>query len=1070
MTVTSIRKYPPIRANAGVLACPLSFQQERVLYFCELDPDSSIWDINTCKRLTGSVDVRMLKQAVERLIEGHQILRTRISRGSDGPIQSFDQDTGDAFRHIDISTQAKANVDEALSSRISEICQKPISKWTYNDLLFEVVLLTLGARDHVLLFRIHHIISDAASLGLLWRDLTLIYNKLRRGAPSSLPAKSIKYSDYAIWQRRNFDVEQTREQEDYWLSQFHDEPPALDLPTDSAPSPTLSFNGGLAIVELPKDLIDKFQTLSWEKRVLLFSSLFTAYFVLLQKFCQQEDITVGALFSGRHYCPELNETAGFFVNMTAVRVNVCREYTFDQLVNKVHEQVETAYYMQDYPFERLVQKLAPIRGDGRVPLVRTMFNVVSNPEDEDSFDGLECERWIDVATQTNAVQVDLIFDIHWGAKGAEIRIEHNTDIFQTSTVVRLAKHYITLLRQLCSGWNVGLKDLELVDEEEKRLLLAGWNPIRTPYARDKCVHELFEEQARERADDIAIVDGDTALTYGVANGRANRLARALRDRGVGPDSIVAIVGGRSAEMVLGQIGILKAGGAYLPIARNSPKSRIHDLLNDSRPGALILPGDFTEEIEFDGPVLRLSDLEVSRADSGNLVHATRPSNLAYVIYTSGSTGVPRGVMVEHRSVVNLATSVDYLEMRPDDRILQTGAPGFDATTFEIWGALLNGLRLYTVIDEVLLDARVLGEFLAKNQISILFLIPPLFNQLVEADETLFGPLRYLITGGDVLSMKHVEQARKANPSLTVINAYGPTENTTYSTCYPITRTQQRTIPIGRPIPNSTAYIFDREMMLSPLGAIGELYVGGDGLARGYLNQPALTDERFTRNPFVPGERIYQTGDLVRRRPDGMIEFVGRADRQLKIRGFRIELGEIENRLLDHDNVKEAAVTSATGEDGNKYLCAYYVAEPKVTNADLRGHLAGLLPGYMLPSYFCRVDQMPLTESGKIDQRALPAPQPNAESENVHVPLQSATEIAVARIWEELLETSNVGARDNFFEIGGHSLKASALASRLSAEFGVHVSLRTVFDSPTVAELAILIASGKEKEYRNAVVG
>jgi tyrocidine synthetase-3 len=1066
--LTGIRKYSPITANARVTRCPLTFQQERVLYFCELDPDSSIWDINTCKRLTGKINVRLLKRAVERLIERHQVLRTKISRGSNGPSQSFDQDTGKAFRHINLSKETRPDVEGALSSRISEICQKPISKWTYDDLLFEVALLTLSERDHVLLLRVHHIISDAASVDLLWRDLTLFYNSLLHDTPVALPQKAMKYSDYAFWQRRQFGTEQTREQEEYWLAQFHDEAPALDLPVDSMPSPTLSFKGGLAIVEIPRELIDNFNKRSWEKRVLLFSSLFSTYFVLLQKFCQQEDITTGVLFSGRHYSPELNEVAGFFVNMTAVRVNVSWGYTFNQLVDKVHEQVEMAYYMQDYPFERLVQKLAPRRGDGRVPLVRTMFNVVSNTDDKNLFEGIERAQWIDVATQTNAVQVDLIFDIHWGSKGAEIRIEHNTDIFQTATVVRLAQHYITLLRQLGSSWDVSLNQLELVDESEKRQLVEDWNSINTSQVIDKCVHELFEEQAHKKPLDIAIVDGVVALTYAEANRRANSVARALRHRGVGPDSIVGIVGGRTAEMVLGQLGILKAGGAYLPIAANSPRRRVEDMLRDAGPRVLILPDACRDEFEFEGPVLRLADCEVSLADDCNPVHLVTPSNLAYVIYTSGSTGVPKGVMVEHRSVINLVTNVDYLEMRADDRILQTGAPAFDATTFEIWGALLNGLRLYVTGDDALLDARALGKFLAKNQISIMFLIPPLFSQLVEADPTLFRPLRYVVAGGDVLPVKHVEQVRKANPSLIVVNAYGPTENTTFSTCYPVLKTEQKTIPIGRPIPNSTAYIFDREMMLSPLGAIGELYVGGKGLARGYLNRPALTAERFIPNPFIPGERIYKTGDLVRRRSDAMIEFLGRADRQVKIRGFRIELGEIENRMLEHANLKEVAVTSAAGADGNKYLCAYYVAEPRVAVAELREHLAGLLPSHMLPSYFCQVDRMPLTESGKIDQRALPEPQPAAEATDAPRPLRNGVETSVARIWAELLESSNIGARDNFFEIGGHSLKASALAARLSAEFGVDVSLRTVFDSPTVEELAIFVANGRRKEFHDGV--
>ena len=1062
MTSPGIRKYPPIPAQAGVADCPLTFQQERVLYFCELDPGSSIWDLNTCKRLTGKLDVDSLKRAAERLVEGHQALRTRIFRGDDGPRQTFDQDTGDTFRHIDMSEEARHDVEGVLSSQLSAICQKAISEWTYDDLLFEVVLLTLSTQDHVVLLRLHHIIADAVAEELLWRDLARLYNQLLRGDPGTLSPSPLEYSDYAIWQRRQFAEDGTREQEEYWLSQFHDEVPVLDLPTDSAPSPELSFQGGLAIVEVPKELIDDFQKLGWDNRVLPFSGLLAAYFVLLHKFCQQEDVTVGALFSGRHYCPDLNDIVGFFVNMTAIRVNVCQGYTFSELVRQVHQQVEAAYYMQDYPFERLVQKLAPKRDEGRMPLVRTMFNVVTNVADEDSFEGLDQERWIDVATQTNAVQVDLIFDLHWGAKGAEVRIEHNTEIFHTSTVVRLAKHYIELLRQLGSDWDVRLSELALVDQEEKRQLVEGWNPVRTPYARDKCIHEVFEQQVRQSPDGVALVDGDVELTYEEANKTANRLAWALRERGVGPDSIVAVLGGRSAEMTLVKLGILKAGGAYLPISRHSPERRIHDMLRDAEPHALVLSEGYRGKVEFEGPILRLSDPDVAELDELDLVHRTVPSNLAYVIYTSGSTGTPKGVMVEHRGVVNLAKNIDYFEMRSDDRILQVGDPGFDATTFEIWGALLNGLQLHVVDEEVLLDAAAFGRALADHRISVMILTPPPFNQLVEIDEALFRPMRYILAGGDVLSVKHVERAMKATPSLTVVNVYGPTENTTFSTCYPTTQTEQRTIPIGKPIPNSTAFVFDREMMLSPVGAVGELYVGGDGLARGYLKRPALSAEMFVPDPFVPGERLYKTGDLVRRRPDGILEFVGRADRQVKIRGFRIELGEIENWLLEHANMQEVVVTPATGKDGEKYLCAYFVANSGVVSSDLREHLSGMLPNYMLPSYFCQVDQMPLTPSGKIDQRRLPEPRLGAAEEDVHTAPQSDAEIRVARIWEELLETANVGAHDNFFEIGGHSLKAGALASRLNTEFGANVSLRAVFDAPTVAELAALVGDGNEE--------
>ncbi|ALK10609.1 non-ribosomal peptide synthetase [Blastochloris viridis] len=1070
MTAVGIRKYPPIRAGDRTLPCPLTFQQERVLHFCELDPASSIWDINTCKRLAGRLDPRRLRQAAELLAAAHDVLRTRVTRQSEGPVQTFDQDLGGAFRHIDASADAGLDRDAALAAQIAAICRKPISEWRPDDLFFEVVLVTLGPADQALMLRVHHIIADAASVAILWRDLTSIYNRLA-GNEAVAPASAVlTYSDFAHWQRRHFGAEQTREQEAYWLGRFPVEPPALDLPTDAAPSPAMSFNGGLEIVAIPPHLIESFQQQSWESRVLLFSSLFAAYLVLLQKVCQQEDITAGVLFSGRHYSPELANTVGFFVNMVAVRADVRFDDTFERLVQAVHERVEEAYFMQDYPFERLIQKLGPARGNGRVPLVRTMFNLVAEPEDTAEFEGVAQARWIDVATQTNAVQIDLIFDIHWGSAGAEIRIEHNTDIFERGTVARLGRHYVTLLGQLACGWDVGLDRLAVVGGAEAQWLIEGCNPPPSPFAEEACIHELFEQHAWRQPMAIALVDGADRISYRDADRRTNRLARLLRAHGVGPDSIVAVVGRRSAEMVLAMLAVLKAGGAYLPISRDSPHRLLDNIFQDARPHAVIMPNDDRRKLPLNVPVLRLRDADAVSVDEGPLERVTGPSNLAYVIYTSGSTGRPKGVMVEHRSVVNLVTNVDYLEFRPDDRMLQTGAPAFDATTFEIWGALLNGLTLHQIDDEILLDCTALGEELTRHRITILFLVTPVLNQLADADPTVFGELRYLITGGDVASIRHIERLRSANPRLTVINAYGPTENTAYSTCHVVTGSERRTMPIGRPIPNSAAYVFDRHMTLTPIGVVGELYVGGVGLARGYLHRPALTAERFVMNPHVAGERLYRTGDLVRRRADGVLEFVGRADRQVKIRGFRIEPGEIENRLLEDRRLREVCVIPVKADDGGTFLCAYYIAAAGIGPQELRQHLSARLPAYMVPSAYCRLEHMPLTDNGKIDLSALPEPARwMAEGRSARPP-ENAAEIAIASVWEELLDARNIAATANFFEIGGHSLKASALASRLSRMFGLKITLRNVFDAPTVAELARLVATLAQAEHRDGVTG
>jgi len=1084
MTAPDLRSYPPIPADGYSGPCPLTFQQERVLYLCDLDPDSSIWDINTCQRLHGRMDPSRLRRAVTLLAERHAVLRTHITRRGGEAVQTFDHDARTAVRVVDLSETAATaapvdgveGADTALRAMLTTICRAPIAPRVDHALLFEVVLITLGPTDHAVMLRLHHIIADAASVLILWHDLTTLYNALARGVAPITTPPPISYAQYARWQRRHFGAEQTRDQEAYWLSQFRDPPPALDLPVDTPPSPALSFNGGLAIVEMPRSLIDDFAMLSLDHRVLLFSGLFAAYLVLLQKICQQEDITVGVLFSGRHYCRALNDLVGFFVTMTAVRVPVAWNDHFDSLTRAVHRKVEEAYAMQDYPFERLIQTLAPQRGDGRVPLVRTMFNVVPDPEDEIPFEGIDKARWIDVATQTTAVQVDLIFDIHWGSKGAEIRIEHNTDIFRTATVVRLAQHYITLLRQLRGDWAVPLSHLPLMDGDEVRRLITAWTPTPTSFDDRVCIHALFERQARERPDAVAIVDnsGDRpqTISYGVADRRANRLARRLRAVGVRPDGIVAIIGRRSAQMVLGQLATLKAGGAYLPITADSPRHRIEETLRDATPQALILPdhGPGADLDDLDAgpvPVLRLSDTDAPEVEDGPLPPAAGPRHLAYVMYTSGSTGAPKGVIIEHRSVINHVTNVGVITPRPDDRLLQTGAPSFDATIFEIWAPLLHGLPLYLVADDVLLDPQALGAALARHRITLLFLTPSLLNQLADADPALFRPLRVLITGGDVASTKHIQAVQAANPALTVINAYGPTENTAYSTCHVVTGDEARSIPIGRPVPNASAHILDHDGLLAPVGVVGELFVGGVGLARGYLNRPDLTAERFVPSPFRPGERLYRTGDLARRRPDGLIEFVGRADRQVKIRGFRIEPGEVENSLLTCPGVREACVIATPGADGGTVLYAYYVADPDVTVGEVRATLAGRLPTYMVPTGYCALERMPKTTAGKIDQRALPTPRLDTGSTKAgsnagagpgpaDVAPLTLTQSAITSIWETLLGLSTVGLHDNFFEIGGHSLKAGALARHLSATFGVAVSLRMVFDAPTVAALAEVI--------------
>ncbi len=598
-----------------------------------------------------------------------------------------------------------------------------------------------------------------------------------------------------------------------------------------------------------------------------------------------------------------------------------------------------------------------------------------------------------------------------------------------------------------------VSDIEILTEDERKKILYVFNDTRTAYPRNKTIHQLFEEQVECTPNNIAVNFKETIITYRELNQRANQLAKVLREKGVSEESIVAIMVPRSIESIIGILAILKAGGAYLPIDPEYPNERKLYMLEDSGAKILLTLSHLKPITGILLPhTLYLEDITLYQGDCTNTPQINGAENLAYVMYTSGSTGKPKGTMVEHRNVVRLVKNTNYIDFKKEDRILQTGAIVFDACTFEIWGALLNGLSLYLVDENTILDARKLKEALKEYKITILWLTSPLFNQLSEKNPEMFSSLRVLLVGGDTLSPKHINNVMEQCPRLTVINGYGPTENTTFSTCFIIDGKAEGNIPIGKPISNSTAYIVDKYNQLNPIGIFGELWVGGDGVARGYLKRKELTDEKFIDSPFVQGERIYKTGDLARWLPNGNIEFSGRMDNQVKIRGFRIELGEVEAQLMKHKDIKEVVIIAKTDRNNSKYLCAYFVSDRNLTIPELKEHILTQLPEYMVPSYFIRLERMPLTQNGKIDRKQLPAPDISILNSGAkYIPPRNDKEEILAKIWGSVLGIDKLGIEDNFFTLGGDSLKAAEVIA-IASNNNIDIAVSDIFRYMTILDM------------------
>ncbi len=1027
-----------------VFVFPASFAQQRLWFLNQLDPASPFYNVPTVLRLKGDLNVDVLRRSLEEIVRRHEVLRTTFAMVDGEPVQIIGPP-----REVDFSFTVERSEAEALWL-LTEEAKRPFD--LEHGPLMRCVVAQFGDEDYFALLNLHHIISDGWSKSVLVRDLSVLYEDFSRGRPSNLPELAIQYADYTQWQRDWMQGEVLEEHLAYWRQQLKDSAPVLQLPTDRPRPAVQTYNGAVLPYLLEPERVKPVQALANSEGATLFMVMLAAFKALLYRHSGQPDIIVGTPIAGRPRA-ELESLIGFFVNTLALRTAVDGEQSFRSLLRRVREGALGAYAHQDVPFEKLVEDLQPDRNLSFTPLFQVVFALQNATTETLELSGL---KWLMEPLQSTTAKFDLTFFLLEERGWLIGALEYNTDLFDEATVKRLLQHFTMLLESVAANPDQKLLDIPLLTEEERTLVLGEWNRITTAYPRELCVQQLFEAQVEQNPDAVAVVSGEQRLSYRELNTRANRLAHRLRALGVGPEVLVGICLERSADLIVALLGILKAGGAYVPLDASYPKERLAYMMRDANPRVLLTDSRAAAALPVDGvTTLLLDKLEFNTESTENPPWETVATNLAYVMYTSGSTGIPKGVSVPHRSIVRLVRNTNFVDFATDDVFLQFAPVSFDASTLEIWGPLLNSATL-AVMPAGTPSLEELGAALQRYDVTTLWLTAGLFHLMVDEQSDGLSTVKQLLAGGDVLSASHIKRFLNDHPGCRVINGYGPTENTTFTCCHPMADPNSlgATVPIGRPIANTTVYIVDQNLRAVPVGVVGELVSGGDGLARGYCNCPELTAERFIPNPFAtePGGRLYRTGDLARYLADGSIEFVGRVDQQVKVRGFRVELDEIEFRLNQYPGVDQSVVVARSNGSTEKHLVAYIVGEIRVDA--LRDYLVETLPEFMLPSHLVVVDELPLTPNGKVDRAALPEINGSEERKEKRAEAgRTPLEELLCGIFAEVLGLADVGREENFFELGGHSLSATRAVSRVRAVTGQGLALREFFEMPTAAALA-----------------
>ncbi len=1078
----------PLRTDRFI--APLTFNQQSLLFLSRLNPSVSTYNLSDAMRLRGKLNQEAFQQALERIFARHDSLRTTFVEIDGEPKQQISASQSLPLSERDFTQFPKTEREvEALKFLSAEIAC-PIS---LEQSLSKFVLVKLDEQEHILLVMIHHIVSDGSSLGIFWNEFAQLYASYDRQQLPQLAELPIQFGDYAAWslqQEQDFS-----QQLQYWKKQLAAAPALLEIPADRPRPAVQSFQGAQLSNVFSARLQNELKALNKSEGVTMFMTLLAAFNVLLARYTDQDDLVVGAPVAGRTRT-ETESLIGFFVNTLVLRSDLSGNPTFSELLRRTKETTLDAFSNQDFPFEKLVAELRPERSLSHNPIFQTAFALQTETNLSVKITGLELSPF-KISAVTS--KFDLFLSVSETADGLRTTIEYSTDLFDEVTMQRLMQHYQNLLEGIVADPSQHLSDLPLLSSAELQQILIEWNDTATEYPKEMCLHQLFEAQVESTPEAVAIVSGEVNVSYYELNRRANQVAQVLRAVGIKPDTLIGLFTDRSVEMVVGVLGILKAGGAYLPLDSGYPQARLQYMLNDAKAPVILTQTALRSRLpETASNIICLDEKGIfSQQSEENLPNLNKAEDLAYVIYTSGSTGQPKGSAIIHRGVSRLVIKTNYIQLDSSDAMAQVSNISFDAATFELWGALLNGARLVIINQDIALSPKEFATQLRDQKITTMFLTTALFNLLSRETPTAFATLKTLIIGGDTCDPGCCREVLKNGAPERLLNGYGPTESTTFAAWHHIKNIGEGSIPIGRPISSTTIFILDRYLNPVPVGVPGELYIGGDGLAREYLNQPEMTKDKFRvsgfgfRDPhsdipasikksgadgFLPETRsskpethLYKTGDIARYLPDGSIEFIGRKDHQIKLRGFRIELGEIETALLAHPAIQEIVLMVDTGKNDKK-LVAYYVAATTLAVSDLREFLKQRLPDYMIPSAWVRLEQFPLTPNGKVDRKKLPkADQLLNEAKPELVVAKDELEVRLISIWEEILGIHPISTRDNFFELGGHSLIAVRLFSAIKTAFGKQLPLAVLFQSPTIAQMAELLrAQGWEPSWNSLV--
>ncbi len=1041
----------------GQARAPLSFGQERLWFLHRLEPDNPAHNITAHLRVSGRMDLNLLRAAFREVLRRHEVLRSKFPEVNGAPVQEV-QDTYELpFASLDAKDMRQADRFKALDAAIDEQARRPFD--LSRELPVRASVFQVDREDYAFILTIHHIAADEASIDIFFKEINALYAAFASGLPSVMPDLPVQYADFARWERQRAQTPEAKAQFDYWMKKLHGSEGLLNLPIDHPAGAASRFKGAVHDFELEAADSERLIRLAKQEGVTLFMALLAIFQALLVRYTGDTDISVVSPVSTRTQA-ELNPVIGFFVNTFVLRMEFTPAMTTRDLLHSVRETVLDAHDHMEVPFEKIVQQLSPGRSADRSPFLQTAFVM----------------QTVSGSAEYKMASAGAIFDMTLYVRDRSGRIggsfEYSAELFDAATIERFAHHFGLLASEMSSRPDETISQLSILSPVEKRQLLGEWSGVTTEYPRNSSIQELFAEAARARGNSIAlqVVASDSVprekrqMGYAELDRRTNQLARYLTHKcGVTAKSRVGLCMERGIDAIIAILGIVKTGAAYVPLDPAYPKGRLEFMLADADVNVLIAQ---SETLEFETKrELKVIALEkhweqVDKETAEALDNRATADSHAYLMYTSGSTGEPKGVCVPHRAVVRLVRNTNFATFTAEDAFLACGPLSFDASTLEIWGALLNGGRL-VIMPQMIPTPSEIAAAIAKYDVTVLWLTSALFHQVVQNEAEALAQVRTVLAGGDVLAPDDVrKQLDLRKPGHSLINGYGPTENTTFTCCHVMHHGDEigNSVPIGKPVANTRVYVLDASMQPVPIGVAGELYVGGDGLAQGYWNREDLTAAKFVPDPFATthGPRLYRTGDLVRFLPGGTLEFMGRRDRQVKVRGFRIELEEIESAIAKHPDVRDAVVVVRKDHAGGKSLVGYVVAkgQPKNLTGELGAFLADKLPDHMIPSSWIELEKLPMTPSGKLDREALPSP---AEQRSEVVEPRTPLEMQLLAIWEQVLNVRNIGINSSFFELGGHSLLAVALISQLEKIFGM-LPVSILFQAPTVERMAALLSS------------